>query len=247
MSIIKGKRMLQVLMYHHVNSNSYTNSLETIDRHFKSLKKNCVPLFPGETICYNSICLTFDDGYYDFYYYVYPLLKKYKLKALLSISPKFILNNCNEYFNIRLSFEHNNCYKEYQKGTFCTWDEIKQMVISGHVKIASHGYSHIPLTSINIDLNKEIVESKRIIEKKLEMEIESFVYPLGKLTKKINAIVKKHYQYSFRISGACNFSWDNGIIYRINADGLTRHNNFFSFTNRTKQTIKYFLNRIRNL
>ena len=63
MSIIKGKRMLQVLMYHHVNSNSYTNSLEIIDRHFKSLKKNCVSLFPGETICNNSICLTFDDGY----------------------------------------------------------------------------------------------------------------------------------------------------------------------------------------
>lgn len=58
------------------------------------------------------------------------------------------------------------------------------------MEIASNGYSHIPLTNININLNKEIIESKRIIEEKLGMEIESFVYPLGKFTKKINTMVK---------------------------------------------------------
>ena len=35
------------------------------------------------------------------------------------------------------------------------------------MEIASNGYSHIPLTNININLNKEIIESKRIIEEKL--------------------------------------------------------------------------------
>src|ERR1043166_982460 len=37
-----------------------------------------------------SIVLTFDDGYLDNWVYVYPILKKYRLKATIFVVPEFV-------------------------------------------------------------------------------------------------------------------------------------------------------------
>lgn len=80
-----------------------------------------------------NVVLTFDDGYLDNWIFVYPILKKYDLKATIFINPEFV----DESKNLR-TFEdlYGNCLG------FCNWDEIKFMQNSGVIDIQSHSMSH---------------------------------------------------------------------------------------------------------
>ena len=193
--------------------------------------------------------MSFDDGFYDFYKYVFPVLKKLKIKALLAIPIKYILNETTIDPKIRLSVG----YKEAMKGViyktkapFCTWQEIKQMVDSNLVEIASHSYNHVNLID-NADLDLEIVESKKILEEKLNTKIATFVYPLGKFDDTVHKKVKKHYKYAMRLGSAINFSWQNisSITYRVISDNLKSKNENLKLKNYISYFWFFFLNTFR--
>jgi peptidoglycan/xylan/chitin deacetylase (PgdA/CDA1 family) len=109
-----------------------------------------------------------------------------------------------------------------KKVPLCTWEELKEMVDSGLVSVASHSYSHKNLLEKNIDLDLEIVQSKKILEEHLKTNISTFVYPLGKFNDQIHSFTKKHYKYAMRIGSSFNLSWQNinKISYRIISDNL---------------------------
>ena len=220
------------MMYHHVGSDRCSNELEIFEKHLAYISNNFTSVFPTfEPLPQKSICLVFDDGYYDFYKFIYPLLKKYNLKALLAVTPKYILDDTNKDDLTRLGFEHNDLFKEYKNATFCTYKELKEMQESGNIQIVSHSYSHKNLLEDDTDLEKELVKSKEMIEKKLGNIVESFVYPFGKYDQKTLDETMKHYKYSFRIGNAVNkdFHGINGVIYRIDGDFLTTPDAIFSF------------------
>lgn len=233
-------------MYHHVNSDKYSSNLNIFEEHLKYIAQNYTSLFPGEEVVSKSVCLTFDDAYADFYYFIFPLLKKYNLKALLAVPSKYILDDCDEQQDIRIGFEHNDLFKNYQKGTFCTFEELKEMYESGLIQIGSHSHSHVNLTAQNVDVEKELKLSKEILEQKLGMEISSFVFPFGKYNQEILQKTLKYYKYSFRIGNAIHrdFKGINGVIYRVNGDGLKRYNEIFSFKKILGYKIKGLLKRL---
>lgn len=72
--------------------------------------------------------LTFDDGYYNNYYYAYPLLQKYKCKAVISPIAYYseFYSNDNK---LSVSYSH------------CTWAQLKEMIGSGYVEIQNHSYN----------------------------------------------------------------------------------------------------------
>ena len=194
----------------------------------------------------NSICLVFDDGYYDFYKFIYPLLKKYKLKALLAVVPKYILDDTDKKDNERLHFEHNDLFFAYESATFCTFKELKEMSESGVVQIVSHSYSHQNLLEGEYNLDEELLKSKEIIEKKLEVSVESFVFPFGKYNQNILDETKKHYKYAFRIGNGTNrdFKGVNGVIYRIDGDFLKTPSEIFSLKNILRFKMKTYIKSI---
>lgn len=218
-------------MYHHVNSDRCSNDLSIFEEHLKYIKSNFTSIFPGEEVKGDCVCLTFDDGYVDFYYLIYPLLKKYGLKALLAVPSKYILDSTDETPEIRMGFEHNDLFANYAKGTFCTFSELKEMLDSGFVRIGSHSHSHIDLTADGVDLDTELRVSKEILEQKLDMDVDSFVFPFGKYNQQILQQSKKYYKYSFRIGNAIhnNFDGINGAIYRVDGDGLKTPDEIFGF------------------
>jgi len=229
------------MMYHHVNSDRCSNDLEIFERHLEYISKNYISLFPTDKkVPKNAICLVFDDGYYDFYKSIYPLLKKYNLKAILAVIPKYILDDSNLSDRDRLNFEHNELLKNYQNATLCTYKELKEMLKSGLIKIASHSYSHINLLENDVNLTKELKYSKDILEEKLNTKIDSFVYPFGKYNKQILNECKKYYRYNFRIGNGINFDFKgiNGVIYRIDGDNLKEPNEPFKFKNMLKYQAK---------
>jgi len=218
-------------MYHHVNSDRCSNDLSIFEEHLKYIKSNFTSIFPGEEVKDKCVCLTFDDGYVDFYYLIYPLLKKYGLKALLAVPSKYILDSCDETPEIRMGFEHNDLFANYEKGTFCTFAELKEMIDSGFVIIGSHSHSHIDLTEDGVDLDMELKVSKEILEKNLGIKVDSFVFPFGKYNQQILQQSKKYYKYSFRIGNAIHKDFDgiNGAIYRVDGDGLKTPDEIFGF------------------
>jgi len=235
------------MMYHHVNSDRCSNDLKIFEQHLEYISKNFTSLFPTfGKLPQKAICLVFDDGYYDFYKFIYPLLKKYNLKALLAVTPKFILDDTDKDDDIRLGFEHNNLFKEYKNATFCTYKELLEMHKSGHVQIVSHSYSHVNLLEDDANVKEELLKSKEIIEQKLNTKVESFVYPYGKYNQAILNETMKHYKYSFRIGNALNkdFHGINGVIYRIDGDFLNSPDEIFHFKNMLKFRFKAYIKKI---
>nr|NGX33129.1 hypothetical protein [Candidatus Anoxychlamydiales bacterium] len=181
--------------------------------------------------------------------YVYPLLKKLRIKAVLAIPIKYILETTNVDDEIRLNVPYKDAMKDdvYKtKAPFCSWQEIKEMASSNLVEIASHSYNHVNLiNSKNLDL--EIIKSKEIIEKKLQTEITTFVYPMGKFNEKIHKKVKEHYKYAMRLGSAINFSWQNisSITYRVMSDNLKTKNENLKLKNYISYFWFFFLNTFR--
>ena len=233
-------------MYHHVNSDRCSNDYAIFESHLAYISKNFTSTFPTENLPKNPICLVFDDGYYDFYKLIFPLLQKYNLKALLAVTPKYILDDTDKEDSLRLSYEHNDLFANYEDATFCTYKELDEMIQSGLVQVVSHSYSHKNLLEDDVNLEEELVKSKQLIEEKLGIEVKSFVYPFGKYNQEVLDETMKHYKYSFRIGNGVNkdFNGVKGVIYRIDGDNLTGANEIFNFSNMLKFKFKTFIKSI---
>ncbi len=115
------------------------------------------------------VALTFDDGYRDFYTYVFPILKKYHAKATAYIVPGFI----NKQNNL-------------------TSFQLQQIVDSGLVEIGDHTIDHTSLTSMSHnDAWYEIYQSKIELENTYNINIESFSYPYGSFNSSIINLVQQ--------------------------------------------------------
>lgn len=240
---------LLVFMYHRAKEGKYGNSSAMLDEHFAHMAANCNCVLPGEQLDKNriNVCISFDDGYYDFYRIVYPLLQKHSLKAILAVSPAMIVENPTATEDERLGMSHKKCYKQPQKGGFCSWSELKEMVDSGIVQIASHGMTHTRLDDKNVNLSKEIGSSKLLLQEKLGIAVESFVYPFGRFDKKAHEAVKNSYSFAFRIGQASNHGWDQQMLYRIDADNMESATALFSPLRRIGYFVKAVANKIRGV
>lgn len=116
-----------------------------------------------------SVILSFDDGYRDFYTDVFPILKKYQVKAVAYIVSGF-LDKPNYMF---------------------TW-QIKEVAKSGLVEIGAHTIHHIPLTSVLLEQAKSEIEGgKTALEKLLNIPIVSFAYPDGRFDEQIAKLAER--------------------------------------------------------
>ncbi len=244
--------MLLTFLYHRVSIGKYANTEKQIYEHLKYLSQKYKIVIPQDKINLFklNICLTFDDAYFDFYKYVFPLLKNLKIKAVLAVPIKFIQEDTYLDDKTRLSVTYHEAMKNDNYKTkvpFCSWKEIKEMHDSGLVYIASHSYNHKNLLKDKVDFNLEIKESKKFLEKKLNTKIDTFVYPLGKFNEEIHKCVKKHYKYVMRIGSAINFSWQNitGITYRIISDNLKSKEEHLKIKRYISYLWFFFLNSFR--
>lgn len=80
-------------------------------------------------------------------------------------------------------------------GRLMTWDEIRLIQQKGH-EIGSHSMTHKLMPQCNdIDLNYEMIDSKKRLEYELKTEIPSFCYPNGDYDmRSVEAVNKAGYQ-----------------------------------------------------
>lgn len=132
---------LPIVMYHSfLKDTSYHNdycvSPTVLENDLKYLKENgfttvtvkdLIEYVNGGELPQKVVMLTFDDGYYNNYYYAMPLLKKYNCKAV--ISP--IASMSEKYTMVS--------DKSVEYG-YCSFAELKKLQDSGYFEIANHSY-----------------------------------------------------------------------------------------------------------
>lgn len=74
------------------------------------------------------VVLTFDDGFYNNYTYVFPLLKKYNIKSTISVVGSY-------------SDEASECAEPNPNYSYLRWKEIAEMRNSGLVEFSNHTYN----------------------------------------------------------------------------------------------------------
>lgn len=164
---------IPVLTYHSIKEKNLSlfekqllffknNSFEAVNPYdfLKSIHK------PLKQIQKPKILVTFDDGYIDFYYNVFPLFLKYKFCALVFL----IVNKIGEEGYLGIS-------------------QIKEMLSSNLIYFGSHTLSHTYLPYLRKEKKElELKESKKILEEKLKTRIDFLSYPWGGfdyITKKL--------------------------------------------------------------
>lgn len=198
---------LPVIMYHSLLKdsslhNDYTISPTLFEDDLKYLKKNNYTtitvsdlidyVYNDKSLPEKCIMLTFDDGYYNNYYYAFPLLKKYEFKAV--ISPIASMTEIfTETTDISVSYGHISV------------DNIKEMVDSGYVEIQNHSYNMHKLTPrMGVDKKKQesYDDYKSVIENDIKtaqnylkdnagISPQCFVYPFGAKCEDTEKIIKE--------------------------------------------------------
>ena len=155
--ILFNKRAVPVFLYHQVNPISSNVSPELFEEHLKIIKKYnmetiTISEYYNKNINKNSMLLTFDDGYYDNFKYVFPLLKKYNMKATIFLNTLYIMDKRETEPEIKdnntVNLEAIKKYIENGKATinqYMSWEEIKDMYDSGLIDFQSHSHKHMAI------------------------------------------------------------------------------------------------------
>ena len=147
------------------------------------------------------ILITFDDGYYSNYEYIYPILQKYNVKASI-----FVITD--------------KVGKEIDGIKYLGWDECLEMQNSGLVEIFSHSKKHVFYNKLPIrKIRDDVKESYEIIEKHLgKKDLKVFAYPYGAYTNDTVRTLKNNgIDFQIYDIGINNFKdFNKDFIKRIN-------------------------------
>lgn len=236
-----------VLMYHRARAGRHGNPPEMLDAHFSYLAGHHPNVMPGDALTPGelNVCVSFDDGYFDFYATVFPLLRKHHLKALLAVPPAVIRDAVTGNTDERLAIDHEAAFAHPDRGGFCTWPELEEMVASGHVAIAAHGYSHQRLDSPAANLEIEINAPQTLLTARFSHPVVSFVFPFGRYSARALDYTKRYYRHAFRIGGALNRSWESRLLYRVDADRMETPWALFSPGRLVRYRARSLWNRLR--
>jgi len=133
---------LPILMYHSIlknpqNAGKFVVSPATFESDLMYLKENGYEsVLISDLIAYTNgkqnlpdkpVLITLDDGYYNNYTYVLPILERLDMKAVISVVGSF-----TEQFS-----DHPDPNPNY---SYFTWEDIQQAHQSGYIEIQNHSY-----------------------------------------------------------------------------------------------------------
>lgn len=206
----KANIKIPILLYHDFvttvpesdsDNFSYINSPQSFEENIKVLLENGYTFISFQelndinngkmAISEKPILITMDDGYSSNYKYIFPILKKYNIKASI-----FVVTD--------------KIGKEIEGKKYLNWEECKEMQDSGLVEIFSHSTRHIFYNRFSVrTVRDDVKKSYEIIEKNLgKKDLKVFAYPYGAYTKES--------VWTLKINGIDMQVYDIGINYYNN-------------------------------
>ncbi len=175
---------IPIIMYHDITAVKDVDwdvTPEDLEKHFQDLQDggyNPITmdrlvnhLRTGAQLPDKPVLLTFDDNYVGQYKYAFPLLKKYNYPAVWSVHTRFV--------------------GTAGKKPKATWDQLREMQKSGLITVASHTVNHFNMKNLSdSEIEREVLESKKVLEKELGIPIDYFTYPEGDFTERAKDKVK---------------------------------------------------------
>lgn len=163
--------------------------------------------------------ITFDDGFVDIYTYAWPILQREKVpftiylttgmpdgtaclwweqmaRMDLSVEEFEVVmkeiyaspENMTETFLRKFQVEPD---RELTKDLSLSWNQIKEMVVSGLCMIGSHTVSHTGLNRLPLEqVRDELLLSRQRIEQMLDVKTKHFSYPHSMTNAEVETLVK---------------------------------------------------------
>lgn len=153
------------------------------------------------------VILTFDDGYEDNYTYLLPLLRKYRMKAVI-----YLLGDRSVRTNTW------DLPQGAVEAPLMGKEQILEMAESGLVEFGAHSMTHAKLTQLPPELMEaQIHDCKTSLEKLLKREVFSFAYPYGLLNERVKeAVAQAGYRFGIAVEwGPDQFGDDLMQVRRI--------------------------------
>lgn len=181
---VRGRwsHQLPILAYHRigrsrgdhvptVSARAFERHLALLARrryHVLSLDELAAALERGRPWPRRSVAITFDDGYEETYSVAWPLLKRYGMPAAVFITPT-----------------------EVGGEGFCSWEQVQAMAQDG-MTVGSHTmyHSYVPLVPPH-QLSEELIESKRVIEARLQRPVDFLSFPVGGFTPEAQQLLRE--------------------------------------------------------
>ena len=160
-----------VLLYHDFSdvASEYSTPPSQLARHVEWLVDNVDIVSLAELLAFlegelelpaRVAVITIDDGLETTYTRAFPIMKRREARFSIGL-PTALLERWHEERAV-------------------SWEQLREMIDSGLCEIASHGDSHKDLTRIRDDLlDRELLRSRSIIEERLGIEPQAFIYPYG--------------------------------------------------------------------
>ncbi|MFH1998934.1 MAG: polysaccharide deacetylase family protein [Planctomycetota bacterium] len=126
----------------------------------------------------SPVVVTFDDGYGDLMEHALPLLKALKIPAMIYI----------------VAAQASDQWVDWgERGPLqlLSWPDLKAMVAEGMTP-GSHTLTHPHLMQISRNqLRAEVIDSKKIIEDRLGVQVRHFCYPFGEFDERVEETVRE--------------------------------------------------------
>ncbi|MDZ7671578.1 MAG: polysaccharide deacetylase family protein [Halanaerobiales bacterium] len=207
---------IRTINYHNTpyfNRDEFEKQLKYFNKYFSSVNENDLAKFFRKKKWHKEkpgLIIAMYNGYRNNYDIMYPLLEKYGFTGWFFVPSAFI----NKTVNQQKQFADQHTLKlikdEYQDGRYAiNWRELRE-IANNHV-VGSHTKTHeeIIKTSTKEEMKREIIISKKEIEKEIKQKVNSFCwlggYRFNYNPKATHFIKKAGYKYMF----------GNGIIEKI--------------------------------
>ena len=186
-----------IIMYHSIlkdssRSNKYTVTPAVLEEDLKYIKdKGYTTVTIADLISYvydnkplpeKPIVLTFDDGHYNNYGYLFPLLEKYDMKAVISIVGSYT-DKFTETDEANLNY------------SYLRWKDIKELMDTGRIEFQNHTYNLHSNTG-----KDDILKLQQEFEENTHYTPQCFTYPFGGISNASLDIIK---ELGFKASLSC--------------------------------------------
>lgn len=195
-----SENQLAVMMYHRVGSRTgapidiplacFHRQLDYLETHYRvvSLDVAVRAISKGE-IQRSMVVLTFDDGYYDFYTNVLPILQRRNLPAVLYVATEFV--ETGRKFSADARFTGPG----WERIRPLRWAELEEIASVNLVTIGAHTHTHPRLNRIApAELERECLISRTLLRERLGVEPTHFATPYGTYTKAVSAIASRFFE-----------------------------------------------------